>query len=170
MKAEIFSERFIIRSLNPRVDDLTNYLSWMRDESSNPFIQGVNKNFLSQDLIEYVSAKNESTTALLLGIFAQPKKTHIGNIKLEPIIPMESATIGILVGEEDWRGRGVGFEVVTRVLEYCFKDLKLETIELGVDSKNISAIKLYRRLGFVENTQEPYSSNSMRMSISKSSL
>jgi RimJ/RimL family protein N-acetyltransferase len=100
----------------------------------------------------------------------RPEDTHIGNVKLEPIIPKKSAAIGILIGEESWRGKGVGFEVITRVLEFCFTDLELELVELGVDKKNLKAINLYTRLGFIEDRQESNSHESIRMSISKLSL
>ena len=165
LKAELSSERFLIESLPPEIDELKNYLSWMRNVKTNPFIQGVNENFTSQKLIDYILEKNDSRTALLLGIFVKPDKTHIGNIKLEPIIPRKSAAIGILIGEEDWRGKGVGFEVMSRVLEYCFNDLELETVELGVNKKNIAAINLYLRIGFIENTEASSASESIKMSI-----
>ena len=167
MKAELTSERFLIKSLSSEIDELKVYLSWMRNKSANPFIQGIDENFSSQELVNYVSEKNDSSTALLLGIFVKSDVAHIGNVKLEPIIPKTSATMGILIGEESWRGKGVGFEVLTRVLEFCFMDLELELIELGVDKKNLRAINLYKRLGFIENTQELNSHESMRMSISK---
>jgi RimJ/RimL family protein N-acetyltransferase len=170
LKAELSSERFAIKSLSPEIDELKVYLSWMRNKNANPFIHGINENFSSQELVDYVSEKNDSSTALLLGIFVKPEDTHIGNVKLEPIIPRKSAAIGILIGEENWRGIGVGFEVITRVLKYCFIDLELELVELGVDKKNLRAINLYTRLGFIENTQELNSHESMRMSISKLSL
>ena len=167
LKAEIFSVRLNLKSLNPEVDDFTNYLSWMRDVHANEFIQGVNENFSYQELVDYVSEKNDSNSALLLGIFVKLGNAHIGNVKLEPIIPRKSATMGILIGEESWRGKGVGFEAITRVLEFCFIDLGLELVELGVDKKNLKAINLYTRLGFIENTQGSTSDESIRMSISK---
>lgn len=170
LKAELSSERFAIKSLSPGIDELKAYLSWMRNKKSNPFIQGINENFSPQELVDYVSQKNDSSRALLLGIFVKPDDTHIGNIKLEPIIPRKSAAIGILIGEESWRGKGVGFEVIARVLEFCFVDLELEFVELGVNKKNLRAINLYTRLGFIENTQESDSHESIRMSISKLSL
>jgi RimJ/RimL family protein N-acetyltransferase len=165
LKAELSSERFMIKSLTADVDELKVYLSWMRNKKASPFIQGVNENFTSQELIDYILEKNDSKTALLLGIFVKPDKTHIGNIKLEIIIPRKSAAIGILIGEEDWRGKGVGLEVMTRVLLYCFKDLKLETVELGVNMNNIAAINLYSRIGFIENTEASNPSESTKMSI-----
>ncbi len=167
MKAELSSERFRIKSLSPKIDDLKVYLSWMRDKNANPFIQGVNENLSLEELLNYVTEKNNSNTALLLGIFVKPDDTHIGNVKLEPIILRKSAAIGILIGEENWRSKGVGFEVITRVLEFCFTDLELELVELGVNKKNLRAIRLYTRLGFIENTQESNSGDSIRMSISK---
>ncbi len=167
MKAELSSERFLIESFDPKIHELKNYLSWMRNMKSNPFIQGINENFTSQDLSEYVLEKNDSKTALLLGIFVKSDKTHIGNIKLEPILPKKSATLGILIGEESWRGKGVGFEVISRVLEFCFKALELEYVELGVSKNKFKAIDLYKRLGFIESKQEANSSESTRMSISK---
>ena len=170
MKAQISSERFVIRSLSPEVDEVKFYLTWMQNKIANPFIQGINENLSSQELTDYISQKNDSETALLLGIFVKTENLHIGNVKLEPIIPKQSATIGILIGEESWRGKGVGFEVITRVLEYCFLDLELELVDLGVNKKNLRAIHLNTLLGFIENAQERRSDESIRMSISKSTL
>lgn len=170
METKLETNRFLLKSLSPTQDSFENYLSWMQNEKSNPFIQGVNVDLNTQDLVEYVSQKNVSESALLLGIFVIADGTHIGNIKLEPIHPRKSATIGILIGEESWRGKGVGFEVISRVLEFCFADLDLESVELGVSKNNLRAIHLYSRLGFIESDQEPNSSDSIKMMISKSIL
>lgn len=170
MESKLKTDRFLLKSLSPTQDSFENYLSWMKNDESNPFIQGVNVDLTRQDLVDYVSEKNISDTALLLGIFVIPSKTHIGNIKLEPILPRESATLGILIGEESWRGKGVGFEVISRVLEFCFTDLDLESVELGVSKNNLRAIRLYSSLGFIESDQEPNSSESIKMMISKSRL
>ena len=167
LKAEISSERFILKSLDPKVHDLSNYLLWMRNKNSKLYIQGVRENYSPQDLSNYLTEKNNSSTALLLGIFTKLDFHHIGNVKLEPIVTKKSATIGILIGEESWRGKGVGFEVIARLLEYSFNDLELEIVELGVSKRNLKALSLYTRLGFKENVQNQTSQDSMTMSISK---
>jgi ribosomal-protein-alanine N-acetyltransferase len=170
VEVQLNTDRFILRTMSPEIENLESYLSWMKNEESNPFIQGVNKDLTAQDLTNYISEKNESKTALLLGIFVKRENIHVGNVKLEPIIPKKWATIGILIGEENWRGKGAGFEVITRVLEFCFTDLELEFVELGVNKNNLKAINLYSRLGFIESAQEASSPESISMSISKSSL
>jgi ribosomal-protein-alanine N-acetyltransferase len=170
VEVQLNTDRFILRTMSPKIDNLVSYLSWMKNEESNPFIQGVNKDLTTQDLTNYIEEKNGSGTALLLGIFVKRENIHVGNVKLEPIILKKRATIGILIGEENWRGKGVGFEVITRVLEFCFTDLELEFVELGVNKKNLKAINLYSRLGFIESAQEANSSESIGMSIAKLSL
>jgi RimJ/RimL family protein N-acetyltransferase len=120
----------------------------MRDVKSNRFIQGANKNISLENLHRYVDEKNQSPNSLLLGIFHRETSKHIGNLKLEPIFFGLDATLGILIGEEAWRGKGVGFEVINRVIEYSFERFKLNKINLGVDPNNIAAINLYKKVGF----------------------
>ncbi len=170
MKANMSTKRLSLRSLIPKEDDFGNYLSWMRDTKTNSFIESVRTDTTVEDLHSFVEFHNCSQNSLLLGIFLKGSSMHIGNIKLEPILPKKSATLGILIGEESWRGKGVGFEVISRVLEFCFKDLELEYVELGVNKNNLKAINLYKLLGFIENSHEIISYGSMKMSISKSSL
>lgn len=148
MIAELTTERFLLRSIDPEVDNFEDYLLWMRDEESNPYIQSVNINITFEELRDYVSSKNESNNALLFGIFLSNTSKHIGNVKLEPIHPKEEATLGILIGEQEWRGKGVGFEVISRIIDYSFNELKLNRIKLGVDRSNRAAVKLYEKLGF----------------------
>ena len=158
------TERFELRILKPESQSLSNYLRWMRDRKSNPFIHGINEFETLENLVDYINEKNRLNSAMLLGIFLKGSSEHIGNVKLEPILPDYTATIGILVGEENWRGKGVGFEVLSEVLNYAFNDLNLQLIRLGVDKKNISAIKLYKKLGFT-NSELSFSQESFEMRI-----
>ena len=40
------------------------------------------------------------------------------------------------------------YEASEAIIKYCFKDLKLSKITLGVVEDNINAVKLYKKLGF----------------------
>jgi ribosomal-protein-alanine N-acetyltransferase len=148
VKDEILTERFVLRVIHPETDLFQPYLSWMRNEKLSRFIQGVNKNTSLENLHRYVAEKNESPNSLLLGIFHRETSKHIGNLKLEPIVFGVDATLGILIGEEAWRGKGVGFEVMSRVIAYSFDEFKLNRILLGVELNNLPAVRLYEKLGF----------------------
>ena len=161
---DLVTERFELRILKPDSHSLSNYLKWIRDRESNPFIHGINELETLENLIGYVNEKNQMNNALLLGIFLKGSLEHIGNVKLEPILPDYTATIGILVGEESWRGKGVGFEVLSEVLNYAFTALSLQMIKLGVNEKNFAAIELYKKLGFT-NSELSLSQESFEMRI-----
>jgi len=60
-----------------------------------------------------------------------------------------TAWIGITIGEESGRGRGIGYHA----LQYLEKQIKLcglKRIELGVFEFNTRAIKLYQKSGYKE--------------------
>lgn len=60
-----------------------------------------------------------------------------------------TAWIGITIGEEAARGRGIG-TLAMHYLEEQIKQYGLKRIELGVFEFNANAIKLYQKLGYRE--------------------
>ena len=58
----------------------------------------------------------------------------------------EILSIGVLAG---WRGKGIGWQMLTRGLEE-FRRLRLRRIFLEVSERNTSALTLYKRFGFTE--------------------
>ena len=60
------------------------------------------------------------------------------------------AEYSILIGDRSFQRQGYGFESSMLLLEHGFSKLNLNRIWLGVHEHNELAIKLYTRLGFVE--------------------
>lgn len=58
------------------------------------------------------------------------------------------ATLFIGIGDENYLGKGYGKETILDLLNYGFNTLNLYRIQLNVISFNISAIKLYEKVGF----------------------
>jgi len=61
-----------------------------------------------------------------------------------------SASLGILIGEEEHRGRGYGGEALTLLLDVGFTVLGLHNISLSTYSYNIAGQRCYARVGFRE--------------------
>lgn len=58
---------------------------------------------------------------------------------------------------DDWQGKGVGFRLMSEVLDLADNWMQLSRIELSVFTDNESAIRLYERCGFeVEGTLKRY--------------
>lgn len=54
----------------------------------------------------------------------------------------------ILIGEDDYRGKGIGLISMNWLIDYAFNVLHLEKLDLEVDKRNLHAIELYKTLNF----------------------
>lgn len=61
-----------------------------------------------------------------------------------------TALIYIGIGNEKYRGMGIGKEAMYLTMEFGFQELNFHRIYLNVLEYNTSAIKLYERLGFIK--------------------
>jgi len=147
------TSRFLLKSLT--VDNVNSrYLSWINDSKSG-YITYAKLQRSTEEIRTYVARRTDSDNVLFLGIFVRESGEHIGNIKFEPInFDNKTTVMGILIGEEGWRGQGVALEVIKSSSEWLNKQYGINHIALGVDSKNIAAIKAYEKIGF-KNKQTP---------------
>lgn len=69
------------------------------------------------------------------------------------------ATVGIFIGDKDYRGKGYGSDAMRVLMDFIFMQMNINKIRLTVYSYNESAIKCYERCGYkIEGTlrQEIY--------------
>ena len=142
----IKTKRFLLRPLITN-DVSNNYLSWLNKEES-PYIEYVRNHSSMEELKAYVSERENRQNVLFLGIFTK-KKQHIGNIKYEPIdYKGKTAGMGILIGDSDWRGKGVAIEVIKASAHYLAERYGVTTIFLGVNPNHQVAVSVYKKIGF----------------------
>ena len=75
---------------------------------------------------------------------------HVGNCGLKNILAGEEGELWIYLGDESVRGKGVGTEATEQLMRYGFEKLRLNTLYLHVAEFNDRAVRLYKKLGFVE--------------------
>lgn len=128
------------------------YLSWFFDKEASNYIDYAKTNVNMECLRAYVREKFLSDNALMFGIFLKNTTTHIGNIKFEPIDFKTGTTVmGVLIGDEKWRGKGV-FPEVSEVIEKELKKLGLKKVFLGVKKENATAVRAYEKFGYVADS------------------
>ena len=74
-----------------------------------------------------------------------------GTIGLSRITGTE-AEYGVMIGEPDRRERGIALEASEVLLDFAFNVLKLEHVMLSMFADNAEARRLYRRVGFTEDS------------------
>lgn len=60
------------------------------------------------------------------------------------------ATVGIYIGDKDFRGKGYGTEAMRLLVDFIFNQININRIQLFVFSFNERAIKSYKKNGFIE--------------------
>lgn len=65
-----------------------------------------------------------------------------------------TARLGVLIGESESRGNGLGTEAVRLLLSYGFDYLGLRRVNLAVLAGNEPALRMYQKLGFVSEGTE----------------
>jgi len=154
----ITTQRFLLKPL--AIDDVDHrYLSWL-NVKANKYIEYAKSHPSIEGLKNYVGERENRQDVLFLGIFTKEAQ-HIGNIKYEPIdTKSKSAVMGILIGDNNWRGKGVATEVIKASSSYLVDQYGIETILLGVDKNNKAAIIAYQKIGFKVKEQNE---NSIKM-------
>jgi RimJ/RimL family protein N-acetyltransferase len=74
-----------------------------------------------------------------------------GTIEIMNISPVHrTAEVGIRIGEEADRGHGYGREALNLAVEFCWRHLNLNRVQLIVLSHNERALRAYRAAGFLQ--------------------
>jgi [ribosomal protein S5]-alanine N-acetyltransferase len=171
MKAiELESERLFFRPLSQKHISLT-YVNWLNDVEVNKYLES-GGNYTIQLLADFLK-EQEQKDILFWGIHLKDSNKHIGNIKIDPIdFELNSGEYGILMGDKTNWGKGYAKEASLAIINYCFNEVKLSRVTLGVIEDNINAVMLYKKIGFaideVKANVGIYNyklSNSLRMSL-----
>jgi ribosomal-protein-alanine N-acetyltransferase len=156
----IITDRIILRSL-VEADVSERYLGWFSNTNGpKDFIVSAPKMKLLSDLLFYVQERVNRKDVVFLGIFNRDNGLHIGNIKYEPInFELGYAVMGILIGDSEYRGKGIATEALMASAEWLKQKLSIEKILLSVEGDHESAIRAYLKAGF-KMEESPFIINS----------
>ena len=131
-------------------DDVENYTKWMNDRRVTDNIHSTSKMITTaneKEWVEEVMKRGGHTFAIV----SKENDNLIGNCGLMRTDYKDGvSTIGIFIGEEEYRGKGLGGEIIDLLLDYGFNQLRLHNINLEVFDFNEQAIKCYEKVGFKE--------------------
>ena len=75
----------------------------------------------------------------------------IGSVYLRDVdLKNSKAEFGIFIGEDSARGKGFGTLATQRILDFAFKEMKLNKVYLRVFAENLNAIASYKKSGFTQ--------------------
>ena len=144
---DLESERLIFKRLS-REHISADYVDWLNDTEVNMYLE--TRGDYTIDLLKLYIEEQYKNEVYFWAIHLKDSNKHIGNIKVDPIdLKVNSGEYGILMGDKLNWGKGYAKEASIRIISYCFKELKLSKITLGVIENNVKAAFLYKKMGFI---------------------
>ncbi|MGC8669236.1 MAG: GNAT family N-acetyltransferase [Chthonomonadales bacterium] len=132
-----------------RTDLGERYQSWLNDPDVSRYLETAHFPQTLTAMEAFYESIAASRDNLFLAIADRATDLHIGNIKLGPINWVHrSGTLGLLIGERDYWGRGCGTEATRLVVEHAFYNLNLHRVDLGVYAEHTAAVRMYEKVGF----------------------
>ena len=139
---ELLSSRFVVRPVGE--EDLNErYLSWIKDPDINRTLDVGSERPTIDSLKEYV-ATHDGSKKILFGIYTR-EGLHIGTHSFNHDGVHKMATLGAMVGDKAFWGKGVILETRSAILDWAFDELGCNKIQSGCYSTNYPAIYNFKR-------------------------
>lgn len=126
-----------------------NYLNWLNDKDTT---RGLASGLFPSTLMEleqFVERAIHNKDVVMFAICDKTNDQHIGNIKIDHFDWVSrTCELGLLIGDKNYWGKGIGFEACHLTLSYAFQTLNIRKVILAVYENNPAAIGLYKKLGF----------------------
>lgn len=145
----IIGEKVILREVEE--DDLDLIVKWRNDPEILKWLFSYLPLCEAKQRKWYEKYLNDDTQQTFI-IKAKEEKTPIGTIGLTDIdYKNQKAELTIIIGEKEYRGRGLGGEALKLLVKFAFNEMNLRKIKALVFSDNVKAIILYEKCGFKED-------------------
>lgn len=136
--------------LSPRnSEDVEKFTEWLNDFETTDYLgrSGILTTLEGEKKYLDENATPEATFVIV----TLENDKMIGTVSLESINNINrTATLGIFIGDKDYRSKGYGTEAIKLILDYGFNYLNLNNIKLDLMSFNERALKCYKKCGFKE--------------------
>lgn len=141
----------LIITLTPLVttdEAILKYTRWINDEEIAHWIDK------SYRVINFDDEKTWATTSngeIRFSIYAETNSSNpilIGMCSLTLSSCNTNATLGLIIGDKDYRHRGIGLTVVNMLTKYAFEELRVHRCHILMVEDNEKALKCYTKAGY----------------------
>lgn len=141
-------QRIYLREVCPDDVDAT-YHRWMNDPVITRYLEQWGVRYSMDVLREYVEKLHGKEDEIFFAVCLQGDGHHIGNIKIGPVHAYHKrARVGLIIGEQQYWGRGYATEAIGLVADFGFEVLGLNKIEAGCHKENLGSRRAFERAGF----------------------
>lgn len=136
--------------LSPRnSEDIEKFTEWLNDFETTDYL-GRSGAIITLDM-EKKYLEDHIHEEATFAIVTLDEDKLIGTVSIENINHINrNGTLGVFIGDKEYRNNGYGTEAIRLILEYGFKYLNLNNIKLDLMEFNERALACYKKCGFKE--------------------
>ena len=124
--------------LSPRnSQDIEQFTEWLNDFETTDYLGRSSELMTLEGEKEFLEKDNNPEATFVIVTINDDKM--IGTVSL-----------GIFIGDKEYRNKGYGTEAIKLILEYGFEYMNLHNIKLDLMEFNDRALKCYKKCGFKE--------------------
>ncbi|MEO0366108.1 MAG: GNAT family protein [Pseudomonadota bacterium] len=139
----------VLRRLEPA--DVEQLYVYRNDPAVVSSLGGFSTGYTKRDLEDWLEFHRGQRNEVLLCIADPDTDKCLGHVGLYNIdYRVRKAELAILIGATTHHGRGLGTSACGALIDYAHQQLNLRRVELTLLATNEPAMRLYERLGFVE--------------------
>lgn len=144
---KITGDRIYLSPMDP--NDAEICAKWMNDLEVSRWLGAARHTYSLLAEREWMESNAKKTDSYQFAIILREGNRLLGNIGLQDVnLIYRIATLGIFIGEEEDRSQGYGAEAIRLLVNYGFRWLGLNNINLYVNGNNARAIRCYENVGF----------------------
>lgn len=127
------------------------YVHWLNDKEVNQYLESRFVLATVENVKKFIEGILKSENNYFFAIVDIESNKHIGNIKLGSVNTYHKrADIGILIGDKNYWGKGIGTEAITLISDFAFNHLYLDKVMAGCYANNLGSYKAFLKCDFVE--------------------
>ena len=142
----IHSEKYLVRTIN--VGDASDrWASWMSNPEAMHMLNMPARIWKKADVVNYIKTFDQRSH-LLLGIFDKQSGLHIGIFAVDINYALGEYLVNLLIGEPEYRNKGVTSSLMVRFRDYFFETLGLNTSKASVLAHNTAIVHYLLKTGW----------------------
>ena len=146
---KIVGKHVYLAPITASEEEIAKFTNWMNSFEISDYIATSSRIYTPLNEKEHLEKSARDLNNRDFNIVALEKDQLIGSIILKEIDWVSrSAVLGIFIGDADFREHGYGAEAVNLILEYGFRQLNLNSVQLEVLADNERAHRCYLKCGF----------------------
>jgi RimJ/RimL family protein N-acetyltransferase len=138
---------YLVRTVT--IDDASDrWGAWMTDPEASQMLNAPPRRMRHNDVVSYIKSFDQRSH-ILLGIFEKGTWKHLGIIRADIDYELSRCLISVLIGEPEYRNRGVATDISDACARNTFVTLGLDTMVAHALAHNRPVINLLLKEGWM---------------------